>query len=147
VVNHSRYVSGRKVILAIGIVLLVFGIVIADRIVYFRKLSWLGATMKGIAAVYFGCDKTVELTQPMTGDWLIQYCSSKVSEDFVQAAKDVTVFSRGCLDKSVVAWGPELHFWAENWMPFAPKPGRFVLFENKKWSFVTTGELAKLGCP
>lgn len=146
-VSQPKYVSGRKVILAFGIVLLAFGNVVADRIVYFRKLSLAGSTIKGITAVYFGCEKAIEPTQAMTGDLVIQYCGSTVPEDFVRAAKDVTVFPLGCLDKSVIAWGPELHYWAENWMPFSPVPGRFVLHEDKRHGFVTIDEFSRFGCP
>ncbi len=103
--------------------------------------------MKGIGAVYFGCEKPVEIKEAVTGDWLVQYCDPKAPVEFVRQAGEVAVFPGGCFNKSVLAWGPEIHYWAERWMPFAPKPGRYVLLEDKRWKFVPVDEFTSFGCP
>jgi hypothetical protein len=150
-VMHPSRVSGRKIIVWLAVGLSFFGLLVVDRLIYFRKISWPAPTMKGITAVYFGCENRNEFKEAVTGDWLIQIRDSKladkVTDDFTGHAKEITVFPNGCFYKSVIAWGPELHYWAEEWMPFAPRPGRYVLFDDKTRKFVPADEFASFGCP
>lgn len=147
---EPRRVSGRKIILWLAVAVLFFGVFVVDRLIYFRKISWSASTIKGIGAVYFGCESRIEIKEAMTGDRLINDCDPKVADmadEFTRHAKEITVFPQGCFYQSVIAWGPELRYWAEEWMPFSPRPGRFVLYNDKSRKFVPADEFASFGCP
>lgn len=143
-VTGLKRISGRKIILALAAAFSFFAVTVVDRLIYFRKISWSASAMKGIAAVYSGCENRIEIKGAVTGVRLIQTCdprvADKMADEFTRHAKEITVFPQSCFHKPVIAWGPELHYWAEDWMPLAPRPGRYVLFEDKRWNFVPVHE-------
>jgi hypothetical protein len=120
---------------------------IVDRLIYFRGVSWWYATLKGVGAIYSGCEANMVEAIPLSGRQIIEKCDPDVPLDFVARAQHVIVYPRGCTNQSVVAWGPEIQHWAETWMPFAPRGGRVVLFEDHRTKFVPLDEFGAFGCP
>jgi len=138
----------RRFIFFIGISFLVAALLGIDRLVYLRRLMWSASAIKDIGAVYHSCEKPVEFLAPMNGLSLMEKCNSKIDhEQFRQSARQITVFPGGCANTSVIAWGPELHYWAESWMPLAPKAKRAVLFDDGHSQCVTLEQFAAFGCP
>lgn len=137
----------RKCLIGVGIVFLVLMIFGVDRLIHLRKLMNETAAIKGIGAIYFGCDKAMVPIGPIDGRSVIEECKPDVDPKFKQAALQITVYPGGCTNKSVIAWSPELHYWAESWMLLAPIPKRAVLFDDGHSQCVTLDEFASFECP
>lgn len=137
----------RKLMIGIGITFLVLTTVAVDRLIHLRRLMWASSSMKGIGAVYYRCEQPMDSVGPINGRSLIEKCDPNLHQEFKQAAQQITVFPGGCSNKSVIAWGPEVHYWGESWMPLAPLPKRAVLYEDRLARCVTLQEFDSFGCP